>query len=240
MRLKKEHLLPAVVALVILVVGFGFLRTTITDIFSIREENAKREGKLERLQEKAQALLSLNDQELTQNVETVEKNFPSKKPVLQFISSIGNLAKEEDVSFRGVELGEMAGAGTEEVSLGKIPGKTEEMPITFMIVGALDKVFSFIGGLEKLPPVMGIVSFNVAFIEKGKEGEPIEKLSEAREVTVTIIAYYQEPPVSIGEIDTPLPTLPGASEGIFAKLDEFKSFPKIQLTAQTGKEDPFK
>lgn len=224
--LKKEYLLPGGVILAILLISLTLLRTSISGIFTLRKENAQKEEKLSQLEKKSQELLVLDEGELTLKVETVERIFPSKKPVINLIASLDNLSKEEGISFQGIELkpgvisGKTAGeAGTE--------GK-EEFSVSFSVAGNLDKVFSFMKKLEKTTPVMKVEGFSISLLG----GDSVE-------VMFDVTVYYQEPPKTIGKIDIPLPKLRDI-EQIFSQLEAFKIFPEIKPVAQTGKENPFK
>lgn len=238
MNFKKEYLLPTAVILIILVVSLTLLKTSITGIFTLREENAEKEERLAVLQKKSQELLTLRSEELSAKVEKVEKIFPSRQPVLSFIASVSNLCEEEEISFRGVKIEK----GLRDKLEQEGPEKEEKFPLTLMVAGELDKVFSFVKNLEKIPPVTKIESFAIAFVEGevGEEGEVEKTVSGAKEIELAVTVFYQEPPVSIGKIDAPLPKFTKESEAIFSRLEEFKLFPEIQPTAQTGKEDPFR
>lgn len=224
--LKKEYLLPVGVILAILVISLTLLRSSISGIFTLRDENAQKEEKLSRLQTKSGELLAFDDQDLTSRVETVERIFPSKKPVLNLIASVSSLSEDEGVSFQGIELA--PGLISGESPVGAEGGGQEEFSISFGVIGDLDKVFSFMVNLEKTTPVMKVDSFAIDLVS----GETVE-------VTFDVIVYFQKPPETIGRVDLPLPVL-SDMDSVFAQLEEFKIVEEIKTVAQTGKQNPFK
>jgi len=224
--LKKEYLLPGGVILAILVISLTLLRSSISGIFTLRDENVQKEEKLGRLETKSGALLALDDQDLTSRVEAVERIFPSKKPVLNLIASVSSLSTDEGVSFQGIELQPGLISGEAPVAA-EAEGK-EEFSISFSVIGDLDKVFSFMGNLEKTTPVMKVDSFAIDLVS----GETVE-------VTFDVTVYFQKPPETIGKVDFPLPVLTDM-DPVFAQLEEFKIVKEIKPVAETGKQNPFK
>lgn len=233
MKLKKEYLLPVVVILIICFVSFTLLPKSIMGIFELREEKEEMEAELNILKTKYQALLSLNEQDLTSKVEQVEKVFPSKQPVMALIGSVAALAEEEGLRFAGAEIDEKS-----EAASGSLEGeknKAESFPITFGVTGDLDKALSFARKLDKIPPVMKLESLSITFTIK--EGEEAPKAGEKKAVELVATVYYQEPPATIDKVSDPLPTISVQEENLLTQLKEFKFFPGIPATAQTGKED---
>ena len=224
--LKKEYLLPGGVILAILVISLTLLRSSISGIFTLRDENVQKEEKLIRLKKKSGELLALDDQDLISRVETIERIFPSKKPVLNLIASVSSLSEDKGVSFQGIELTPGLISGGAPVATES--GSREEFSISFGVIGVLDKVFLFMRSLEKTTPVMKIDSFVIDLVS----GETVE-------VTFDVTVYFQKPPKTIGKVDLPLPVL-ADMDSVFAQLEEFKIVKEIKPVAETGKENPFK
>lgn len=229
----RKKIIPAGVVIIIIILTLTVFRPTLVNVFKLREKNQKNKEMLAKLIDKAQKLEAIDEVEIKKRVELVEEVLPSQKPVLELLSSLEQLSVEEGVVFGGLEL---KPGKIDELSKSKT--EREEFEISFNIEGNLSNISSFVNKLEKTPPLMKIERMDLK-LSRGRENisetEEIGSLKAALGVRV----FYQFLPKTIGAIDQPLAMLSSKEREILNKISSYRTIPKIQSNAVTGKENLF-
>ena len=218
-RLRK-NLIPVLTEVAIFVFTFTIFRPTLINVAKLRLENGRQKKKLAVLQRKSQLLQSLDKEEVSRRVAKLEEVFPSEKPVLNLIASLIQLAREEEVTFGGIELrpGKMSQSEEKEERL-------QEFVIDFSIGGELANITSFISSLEKTSPLMKIVDISLSL--KGPNA------------SFGVQVYYQAFPEVLGLIDQPVPLLSEKEQIVLEEISDYRRVEVVQATAPVGKENIF-
>jgi hypothetical protein len=233
----KKTMLPLGVAVIIIVLSLVFVKPFIEKSIKLSQENKTNKRKLALLLEKANKLEGLNEAELQEKVNLVERVLPSKKPVLLFIDSLKLLADEQEVLIGGVTLnpGQIYAEEKEQKNV-------ESMQIAFQVTGELDKISQFLDSLEQRGPVMRVESFGLKIpdLESGQQDSKQDQ--EGVESTLNVKVFYQYLPESMGKVSDPLHLLSAEEKKILEEIEKFEVI-KVeqdeQLLTPVGKENPF-
>jgi Tfp pilus assembly protein PilO len=215
-RLMKRYrfvLLPIVSGLIIFLTISFLVLPKIKQIIDLKGKIETDKARLSRVTEKLFFIEGLDQYELDRKVDTVEKALPSEKAVAGVLAVLSSLAEESGTSF---------------VTFKIDPGdlvleKLEEVELRASFVGSRENIKTLLSLIDKVLPVMSIVSYNL----------------EPEEAELNIKSYFSPIPETIGKIDEPLSKLTPEEDEIYRQLAQFKSYEKKLPTVPTGKEDLF-
>jgi Tfp pilus assembly protein PilO len=195
---------------------------------------------------KLEVLEGIDDSLVGQRVKKMEEVFPSKKPVVQLMGALNQLAAEHSLGFGGVTL--RPGTLTEEKQETQKTTKKTKSKVTsgladdlqdlsfgFQITGDFDDIEIFMNNLESLAPLMKIDELSLAI----KSNPLLEGKSISVVADIEVLAYYQAPPETLGLISKSVELLGREDEAVMNRLFGFKSYEIVMPTAPTGKQDLF-
>lgn len=205
----------------------------IQKIFELRAEWQSEQESLARLQNKVQALERADTLQLVDQADEIDELLPSKKPLLEMLSSLSQAADEAQVTFTDIEVrpGEIstesaqpAETTTRRRSSGSTQNQTkkkfEQLDLNLTIEGELNQVSLFIERIELLAPLINVTSISLS---EQRQTQDTDTLPFEAELTLTV--YYFTQPIAAA-IEAPLPTLDARSEAFLAELPNF-TFPAV-------------
>lgn len=240
---EKKFLVFFGLGLVITWVVFGPILSKLKERMAIRVKLSK-ENQV--LTTKLEVLKGIDEVLVSQRVVKMEEVFPSKKPVVQLMGALNQLAAEHGLGFGGITL--RPGILSEEkLDPGKNAKKKKsdqaadlsedllDLSFGFQITGNFDDIEMFMNNLESLAPLMKIDELSLAIKSNPfLEGESIVVVAD-----IEVLAYYQAPPKTLGSINKPVELLSREDEAVMNKLFGFKTYETVMPTAPTGKQDLF-
>ena len=235
------------VGLIIIILSLTIFRQTILKTVQLAKDNSNKRQKLTQLTQKAIYLEMMDKNQLETRVREIEQVFPSKKPALELLYSLRNLAGEDNVNLGEVTL--FPGRQTAENPLDSesstprqtnpqatktlAKGPVKDFSVNFNISGELGNVTKFINDLEETSPLVQIDNLSLTILN-------YEVAKTTVQVSLGTSVYYQEPPKEIPAVEAPLLTITKSEEELLGKLSSFK-FYTLQTTPliNQGKEDIF-
>jgi len=214
MKKYRFLLLPftasAIIGLTMIFIALPKIRSFIL----VKKDLKEKQEKLADLTEKASLLKGLNDYQLKEQVEILEKVLPSKKKIAEILTILAFLASETNTNL---------------VDFSIVPGELmfegfEEIVFQAGFKGSIKEVKMLLGKINQALPVMRVVSFA---IEEDVAGLEIE-------------SYVSALPEFLGKIDDPLPEISLEEENVYQQIAGFETIPEELLQpVPLGKEDLF-
>ncbi|OGV96401.1 hypothetical protein A2W24_04705 [Microgenomates group bacterium RBG_16_45_19] len=219
-RDRRFWLMPLAVAVAVIsltgLVVIPILQGIREDLAAVEKEKAE----LTKLVAKRTVLTTLNEAVITEQLKTVNRVLPSRKPVLPLINTLANSASGAGVLLNsyafdpGVVASEAA-----EVKAEEKPGELATMSVKSSISGSYDAVLSFLSALGRVAPLM--YPENAAF---GGALDPAEPSSEPMPIQVMLAAYYALPLKQLGAMSDPLPEMSQNQQTLLTKINEFNDY----------------
>jgi len=241
------------VALIMVVLGIiPQIQTTLAF-----QQKATTEGKkLASLEQKARQLEEILTPEILDQIDTVNILLPSKKPLLELLSSLNQIATQANVTFSGIELspGTIASEAGAVVptSTSKTKAKAKKgtvkssatsdtLDVKLTVEGDLVDLNQFFELVERTAPLTTVTSLSLSPKNKalgslsGGASRPLEeRLGQAYEADLLVSAAYFTQSISAA-IDAQLPALSQSQQTIVAELATFSVQPfQKQPTIQGG------
>jgi Tfp pilus assembly protein PilO len=237
----REHFVPVVVAVIIILFSLLFARGIIDRVVKISKENKELKSSLSFLLLKANRLEKTDKKKLDLQISMMEKVFPSKKPSLMLLATLSSLAREEDVVLSGIELapGRLEKTESEEEDIKRAKatetGKLKDFTVDFSVEGKLSDVSEFVARIERVAPVMKIESFGLKLQKNRETGLPTGRIK----ASLTVMVFYQAPPQNIGPVEQKLPDYSEEENALLAILSEFETEASLLPSVPVGQEDLF-
>jgi len=223
----KKLIFGAVVMVGLMIIVFGPILGRLTERLAV---NRQLKTEMTKLTEKSTALSGIDEILVSQRVEKMEEVFPSQKPVVQLISSLSQISAQRNLSFGGVTL--KPGVLSQDP---KAKGGLSDLEFGFQVGGSFNDISLFLNDLENTAPIMKIDQVSLAI----KSDPLISREETIVTADISVSAYFQPPPQSLGAITTPLKLLSREDEALLNRLFNFASFEAVIPTAPTGKSDLF-
>lgn len=233
LNFSKAYLLPVVVGVLIVGLSVLVVKPQVSSILKLRKKLKAEKETLKKVTQKASLLEGMSEPELDRRLKRVEAVYPSEKPAVQIINTVSQLAKDHELSFSGISLspGEISTGSAEKKST---KDKKTLIQTGFTVEGEREKVFDFLGSIEKTTPVMRVEGLSLAVIENEVSGESFL----SAEVSVSV--FYRPAPESIGEADQPLSLLTSKETQVLAEIEGFQVFSQFEADLQNvGRDNPF-
>lgn len=228
----KENLVPILVGGIIFLLSVTVFKNTVTNLLKLSSENKNLSEKLSVLSKKSQLLQSLDEIEISKQVKKLEEVFPSEKPILNLLTSLNQLAQEEEVIFGGLELKpgrikkqKKSSEKTEEAVVVQETTGLQEFDISFEIEGELENITDFTSQLEKNAPLVRIEGFSLSL--------------DGPSANLEVRVFYQPFPESLGSIEEPVPVLTEKEKEILEEIADYRKIEAIKANAPVGKENIF-
>ena len=241
----REKLVPiAVVAIVVLgTVLFG--GRLLDSLHQQQQVKQNLQGKIAVLTGKLEFLEEINQAAIESQVKDLENILPSRKPALNLLASLSQLAQSENVIISSITINPGPVEEIEEEN-DKIERKEQgdnpplqEFTLDFSVDGTLRQVGLFITALEKTAPAMKIEEFSLS-LESSLPDELVEQ-TESRKVKISlkVRVFYQDLPASLGLADQALPELTAEEVALLSVLNSYVVYEPIQPSAPAGKDNLF-
>lgn len=211
------------------VICFGLFGLIVYPQINIFLENRKKieeiNIKQQLLESKLGTLEKVNPDIFKKNIEVALLALPAEKDVTGVISQLLYL-----LNINRLTLNEMSFLGV------AAQDKQDSIQIKIDISGGKDSFKSFITGLASLPRIIKVSSLEVS---SSKEGEVIQS-------SLTLQAFYQVLPNSIGNVNAPLPVISPKETEVLSKIQSSSQvLPQAPVASSSGsvvkgKTDPFK
>ncbi len=236
----QPFLFPVVVALLVFLTAFAFLKPKIGAIIEGQRRLSQNKQVLARLTEKAAALEGLDQTELTRKTDILLAALPTEKDVPRFLATYKELAQKIEVVIQQIEVnpGKLATPEDEQVAPegGQAsPEGGQASPPPFLVFqigvsGELEKVGIFLDELEKTLPLMRL-----------KEVSLSQKEENLFESEIELQAFFLFLPGELGPVEEALPLISQREEEVYRQLADFKSveLKESLLLTPAGKENPF-
>jgi len=236
---EKQLMILALIGVVITFIVFG---PVVNKLKSRLASQTKLNKEYERLATKYEVLEGIDKVLVSERVKKMEEVFPSKKPIVQLMGSLNQLASEYNLSFGGITLRpgtlsqeEADPKMAKERLMSKLPAELKDLKFGFQIAGSFEAISEFMDGLENLAPLMKIDQLSLAI----KSSPYLEGQSLSVIADIEVEAYYQIPPKSLGSVGKPVELLSREDEAVMNRLFSFKTFEVVIPVAPTGKVDLF-
>lgn len=238
MSLSKNQKI-IIAALVMLGMIVGLIRPAVVKLQERLRTRKKLESKVTKLSKKLEILEGIDRVLIEDRVNKMEAVFPSKKPVVSLLASLSQLALEHELLFGGVSL--TPGSLSEEIEKARQKNKKVavnelfDLQFGFQVEGDFDSIVKYMQDLENTAPLMQIDQISLSI-----KTSPLEDRQKTIVVAdISVLAYYQPPPKSLGNIDSPVKLLSKNEEVILNRLFDFETYPAVVPQAQAGKADLF-
>jgi Tfp pilus assembly protein PilO len=220
----KLIIFPILVGAVAILVAFFIIYPQITKYFEGREQVKRLEDRIKRLNEKVEALASLDTSDFNKKVNISLQALPNDKDLANLIGLIQSLAEQNGVILVALALGQ-----------GASDGQFNPFTVRLEVGGTREGFKNFINNLEKAPRVMKVVSLELS----------PARASDSASANTIIELYFAPTPSEIGAKDAPLPVLTAEEEQLISDLE--KANPAPVFSGETapapnlpkGKTNPF-
>ncbi len=235
--LKEKRLwLLGGLGLVLLVVVLGPVSTKLRERVATKKKLTTDLGKLKT---KLDVLSGIDSILIDERVKRMETVFPSKKPVVELISTLSQLSGRHGLSFGGVSLKPGSLKEEEETKKSKKKATTKaglyDLKFGFKVGGDFDDILAFMNDLENIAPLMKVEQVGLSI----KSNPLFERELTMVVADINVAAFYQPPPKSLGAVSKPVELLSREDEAVLNQLVNFKTFEAVFPVAPTGKVDLF-
>lgn len=227
----REYIFPLSVFFIIFFLSITFFRQTIVNAARLKLENQNLKKELEALEEKSDLLRKVNEEDLEKKVIDLEEVFPSEKPVLNLLTSLNQLAKENEVKFTGLSLkpGKII---LDENNKNKLVFQKEEekeqlqtFDIKFEIKGSLANLTAFLKNLEETAPLMRIEEVGLSL--------------SGSTASLTVKVFYQNLPENLLPLSQKVALLSDEEIKLLEEIKNYRKGAAIEPISPVGKANPF-
>ena len=236
LTLDKQLVIFSLLGVVLLIVVFG---PVFSNLKQRQAGKATLGAQVKQLNTKLSTLNGVDSILVTERVKKMESVFPSRKPVVELLGTLSELSGLHNLSFGGVSLS--PGSLSEQQTAVKKGAKTTISPelsdlrFGFQIGGSFGDILAFMKDLENVAPLMKIEEVGLSI----RTNPLFEVDSTLVLADISVAAFYQPPPKTLGSVSQPVKLLTRSDEALLNKLINFKIFRTEVPLAQAGKEDLF-
>ncbi len=240
---NRKHM---IIAIVLGLVTTGLVLFAIIPQFqeflSLRSELSKESPKLEKLKEKLVELQNIRFTPEFAQAEIVESALPSKKPLLELLTSLNTIAVSNDIKIENFDLSPgIIATNTAELQIDSTKKLSSDgvdtIEVSMDAIGAFGNVQQFLIDLEKISPFTTIATLSLNSVKNGDDfdneelGMRAALITESHFFTQTVIA----------SLEAPLPTLNTSELNVLQELQSFSvsGLPEQLKVKNGGLEDLF-
>lgn len=225
---------------------FSGLIPQINKNLELNEEIQQQQKKLDILASKLVSLREINTEQVYQNRDAVNQLLPSRKPLLELLSGLSQVATQNGIRFIDFKLtpGEIASESTQFLNEVKSKKKRQiavqdsifdTLDVQLEIEGTFRDVQQFFLAVEQMAPATTIAS--LALNIKGQEMIEADQLVQAQ---LVLKSHYFTQTIAAA-IDSPLPTIGALEQQTLNQVSGY-FFPVVDIQQQIisgGVEDLF-
>jgi hypothetical protein len=195
----------------------------VSSILSADSELKEKNKSVRQLEQKAESLRNLQAGDVVAKQQLVNQILPSRKPVLELLTSLNVVAGQTGVSFIDFQVspGEIASDST-AVSPRAVARKNKDMSydtvsVQLTAVGTFQQVQEFLRKTEQLAPLTTVTDLNLS-IKRKRVGVVEENDAVSAELVLDTYFYTQSLKAALA---APLPALNQQHEDLLAQLGTF-------------------
>lgn len=206
------------------------------EILKLNTELQKEKPRLEKLQQKLVELENVQFSPEFSQKEIVDFALPSKKPLLELLTSLNTIAVDNKVSISEFSLnpGLIATSAAEMEALSKNKSISDdgvdELQVEMVINGSFADVGSFLIDLEKISPFTTVKQLALS---SQKSGDDFGTQADDMQAKITSSSYFFVQSVSAA-VEAPLPTLNQREQEVLQELTAFSQFDLPEQLEITG------
>lgn len=203
------------------------LTPQINSISNLYNDLIKENKRLAQLKIKVAQLTDSANSLIVTNSDKVNQALPSKKPLLELLTTLNKVGNDTFVSFDDISLspGKISTESAETTTTNKNKAhskstpasKYETMELDVTVTGKINDVNKFLREIEEIAPFSTVTAMSLNEKTSNTIEKPLESLFEAK---ITITTYFFTKDV-VARIDTTLPELTVAQREIIDTLQNF-------------------
>lgn len=229
---RRYATLAAALAVITLGLIGLVLYPQVQSVLELISDSQKTRKTVQTLEAKVASLQSLPQSELLQSEYEINSVLPSKKPLLELLTGLNQVAVSSQIRFTEVTLSPgLVASNSAELEARqrsiRSKGDFEELALEMKIEGSLDDIQLFLNQIETVSPVTTVTSMKLAELTfRSENTEDDEKLFQA---TLSTVTYFFTQQVT-STLSAPVDTL-AADQA--AALEEVNTFLIPRVTEQT-------
>ncbi|NCN51125.1 MAG: hypothetical protein GW925_01590 [Candidatus Pacebacteria bacterium] len=226
------------VALGMAIVAFA-IYPQITESLSLNTKYSKEHPTLEKLQAKLLELQSIDSTTEFSQADVVNSALPSKKPLLEFLTSLNSIAIANNISVGNFELspGQISTDSADATKTTKqAAASVDTLDLELEIEGSFDGLQQFLLDIEKISPFTTITKLSL-----GQGASGADRGSDRQiKATLSTSTYFFTQSIK-ATVDAPLPKLTALDRNVLTALAQFQNYdlPEQTEIVGGGTEDPF-
>lgn len=246
---RRYLLFSGLSALVALLVTFSGIAPQINSLFDLRREIEAGQEKTAILRQKTIDLENIDAQEAFNSLASVDKILPSKKPLLELLTSLNVVAGKNNIVFMDMSLspGKIASESAEFLGVAKKTSKKKKaqpqkkndgydtLIVELEIAGLFSDVQQFFLDVERVAPLTTITSLSIDI-----KSDNIIKPSDEVQAELVLSSYYFTQSIT-ANVSSSLPDIGRKEQAIIAEIKGYL-FPTFNVQKQIrggGLEDLF-
>lgn len=195
------------------------------EFIALHSELNKETPKLEKLQQKLVELENVQFTPEFAQAEIVEDALPSKKPLLELLTSLNTIAVASSVRIENFDLNpgliasntaELQGNAKQDL---KAKDGVDTLDISMDAVGSFDNIQKFLIDLEKISP---FTTINTLSLSSRSRGDDFGTQASDMQATLTTKSHFFTQSVSAA-VEAPLPTLSNKEQEVLSELSQFST-----------------
>lgn len=213
------------------------------EFIDLRSELNKETPKLEKLQQKLVELENVQFTPEFAQAEIVEEALPSKKPLLELLTSLNTIAVASSVRIENFDLNPgLIASNTAELQdttkqTSSAKDGVDTLDVSMDAVGTFENIQKFLIDLEKISP---FTTINTLSLSSRSRGDEFNNEDADVQATLTTKSHFFTQTVSAA-VEAPLPTLSDKELEVLSELSQFSTSDlpeQIEITGG-GMEDLF-
>ncbi len=259
--IRKYVVIPAVSVVVILLLTVFVFVPQVRSIIELRSGLVSSQKELDKLEEKVQALSSLDEDTLIKQVETLETVLPTKKAVIEWLHALNGLSGESQVALGEIVLnpGSIATESAEASTSSKtrptptpkptsssrdrvVSAQLESFELGLEIEGSIDGVTHFLENIQQVAPVVRITALELVPVARRRGGVvPEEQLrGEIAQAKMELLLFYVPLPNQLAPVSKALDIISASEFELLERFEEFQVYePSTRSSEIIGREDFF-
>lgn len=219
------------VSLLAVIVVLAALVPSVRQIFEIQKKITAQQARASKLRQKVGDLENIEAREAYQYTEAVNSVLPSKKPLLELLTSLNMVAVRNGVVFTDLSLtpgeiatdaAELAAINKAKINAARANAGYDAMDVALSVEGSFGSIKSFLDEIEKIAPLSTINSISLSSSNRGVTVSDQDLVS----AELMIQIHYFTKPISVA-LEQPLPTVGVEHNNVLNEIQTYL-FPSIE------------
>ena len=205
------------------------------ETLDLNSQLSSEKPKLERLQRKLVELDNIQFSPEFSQRSIVDGALPSKKPLLELLTSLHTISEADNVSIDEFSLNPGLVATSEAEIVADAKSKTnasgvDTIDVEMSVTGTFENVGNFLINLEKISPFTTITQLGLS---SRNSGDDFNEQASDMQAKITIQSYFFTQSVA-ASIEAPLPTLNALEQNVLTELADFSQVDLPEQLEVTG------